>query len=399
MRVLMVFGVAALLLACSSAKDYSSAARLTDIETRLSVKERWVFKTEQLPKDAHAQMPPAVANGKVFVANASGRVDVLDEQTGKLAWSVELKDALTGGPGAGAGLIFVGTREAEIIALSQQDGSEQWRSRISGEMLATPQVAGNLLIVQTIDGKLSALDVKTGKRLWDHGRDIPPLTLRGTSIPLVIGEHVIAGFADGKLVSLALKTGELQWEATIAVPVGRTDLERLVDIDGILYEQKGVVYVSSFQGRIAAVDVNSGNILWAREMSSYVGVAASHNQVYVVDAEGLVWALDGHSGATLWRQDNLKGREVSSPVVIDDALVVGDYDGFVHWLSTSDGQFIARQDLSDIWARHYLIWGEEYGITLPRRSVTAAPILVGNAIYLRDNAGALVALQWQPVTN
>jgi len=252
-------------------------------------------------------------------------------------------------------------------------------------------VAGDLLVVQTIDGKISVYKTTTGKKLWSYGRSIPKLTLRGTSMPLVVNETVLAGFSDGRLLSLSLDTGELLWETTIAVPHGRTDLERLVDIDGLFRAADGVVYVSSYQGRVVAASIESGNVLWARDMSSYTGLTVSEEQIFITDATSRVWALDGRTGATLWRQDSLMGRELSVPVVQGSTVVVADYDGFVHWLSRDDGDFVARKNLDKVWSTMRYVWDSDETADKVYRSVSVSPLVAADTLYVRDNVGALAA--------
>ena len=264
--------------------------------------------------------------------------------------------------------------------------------KISAEMLASPIVVDDQLIVQTIDGKVSVYNTQTGKMVWTYGRAIPKLTLRGTSTPVVMGEKILAGFSDGRLVGLDLATGALLWETTIAVPHGRTDLERLVDIDGLFQAADDIVYVSSFQGRVAAISVADGSILWARDMSSYTGLAMGKDQIFITDAESKVWALDGKTGATLWRQDKLSGRELSTPAVLGDTVVVADYDGYVHWLSREDGQFLARQNLEVTWEKLRYVWDDE-DPEERYRSVSVLPLAVADMLYVRDNIGALTAFQ------
>jgi outer membrane protein assembly factor BamB len=386
------------LAACgASPKDYSNATPLSSITTKIKVNPLWAVETDEVPEYRHVQFPLVIVDNKIYVVSARGDVSVLAADTGKQQWSASLNEVLTGGPGVGAGLIFVGTREAEIVALNKNDGAEQWRQRISSEMLARPQVVDNLLIVQTIDGKLSALAADTGKSLWRYDHAAPKLTLRGTSDPIVIGDYVVAGFADGKLVKLNRSTGELQWETTIAVPRGRTDLERLVDIDGLFQISDEIIYVSSFQGGIAAVSLADGNVLWRRDMSSFVGLTIDPGQVYVSDVDGKVWALDSRTGATLWRQDKLEGRETSVPTIMGDNIVVADYEGFVHWLSKQDGQIVARQNLEKLWQNFGGDWlanvDEPDDMDVVFRSVTAAPVAIGNTLYVRDNLGALTVFE------
>jgi len=387
------------LFACgSSPKDYSDATPLQSINTQVMVQALWAKPSGEVPDYAHAQLPvvidaDSVKNKKVYVAGRKGVVTAYAEKKGNLLWQVNLKEALTGGPGIGGNLIFVGTREAELIALDKSSGKQQWRQRISSEMLSTPVVVGDLLVVQTIDGNISVYKTASGKKLWSYQRSIPKLTLRGTSAPLVLEETILAWFSDGRLLRLNLNTGELLWETTVAVPHGRTDLERLVDIDGLFRAVDGVVYVSSFQGRVAAVSVADGNVLWARDMSSYTGLTVDRMHIYITDAQSRVWALDGRTGATLWRQDGLLNREVSAPAVQGDTIVVADYDGFVHWLSQDDGGFVARKNLDMVWSEMRYVWDDEELADDVHRSVSVPPVVAANTLYVRDNTGALAAFK------
>ncbi len=385
-----------LLVACgSSPKDYSDATPLRAINTSVSVKALWAKPTGDVPEYAHAQLPVVIdtdaKNKTIYVASRRGEVAAHAAKTGDVLWEISMGEALTGGPGIGESLLFVATREAELVALDKNNGAERWRQRISSEMLAAPVVAGDLLVVQTIDGRISVYKTATGKKLWSYGRSIPKLTLRGTSQPLVVNEIVLAGFSDGRLLSLNLATGELLWETTIAVPHGRTDLERLVDIDGLFRAADGVVYVSSYQGRVVAVSIADGNVLWARDMSSYTGLTVNGGQIFITDATSRVWALDGRTGATLWRQDSLIGRELSAPVVQGDTVVVADYDGFVHWLSRDDGGFVARKNLDKVWSTMRYVWDSDEPAEEVYRSVSVPPLVDAGTLYIRDNVGALVA--------
>ena len=382
-----------LLTACSSSlKDYSTAMPLSSINTRLQVMPLWATSTGDVPSSAHAQLPVNIDGDRLYFADRRGSVAALNAKNGDLHWRVNLREPLSGGPGVGDKYLFVATREAELVALDKTTGDEKWRKRISGEMLATPVVVDNQLVVQTIDGKISVYDASTGKNIWVYARVIPKLTLRGTSTPVVVGDKILAGFSDGRLIGLSLATGELLWETTIAAPRGRTDLERLVDIDGLFQAADGIVYVSSFQGRVAAVTVSDGRVLWGRDMSSYTGLAIGPGQIFVTDAESKVWALDGRTGATLWRQDNLAGRELSTPAVVGDSVAVADYDGFVHWLSSDDGEFVARNNLDATWKKLRYVWDDEEPEDR-HRSVSVLPLAVADTLYVRDNIGALTVFQ------
>lgn len=397
MRLVAITFLIVILVACGSApKDHSSAKELNPVDSRLTVVPLWVRQTGAVPTYAHAQLPPVAVGNKLYIASVNGEVSLLDTETGDLLWSVSLDENLTSGVGVGENLIFVGSRKAKIVALDRNTGTERWRVSLTSEMLASPLVSGRTLFVQTIDGKMAALETSSGKFIWSYSHDIPKLTLRGTAAPIIEDNQIIAGFANGKLVSLNAQTGEVNWNATITVPRGRTDLARLSDIDGLFQASNGSVYVTSYQGRVASVSITDGTIQWARKLSSYTGLAVADGQLFICDTKGQVWSLDARTGATLWRQDNLSGREITTPVIMNNTVVVADYDGYTHWLSVDDGQIVARQSMDEVWNEahepEYNIFSEEESDGFPRL-VTVSPYVVNNTLYVRDNTGTLAAFQ------
>lgn len=389
-------GLALLLTACSSGvKDYSTAATLDGIDTRVQVAPLWMRQSNALPFSSHTQYAPVLDADTLYYIDVQGAVTALDADSGAQRWRV-MTERLSGSPGVGAGLVIVVTRKAEVLALDAASGATRWSSRISSEVLSQPQVIANRIIMQASDGKIYALDAGTGNTLWNYSHTVPSLTLRGTSSPRVVGNRVIAGFDDGRLVALNIDSGELQWEATLAVSRGRTDLERLVDIDGLFSSDQDVIYVSSYQGKLSAVSASDGSIIWSRDLSSYTGVTLGNNQIYVSDSEGRVWAFDQRSGETLWRQDKLAGRELTLPMAMKNTVVVGDYDGYLHWLARDNGDFIARQSLDQAWAKQNLFRVDEIA-NPPRqhRSLTAPLLVAGDRIFVHDNLGAIAAMRLQ----
>lgn len=404
MRLVIIIVLLTTLLACvSGPKDYSAATKLTPINASLIVKPLWVKSTGKVPVYAHAQLQPTIVGDNVYIASVNGDVRLLNAEKGEIIWSVSLNEDLTSAPGVGENLLYIGNRNAEIIALDKKTGAERWRVSVTAEMLAKPLVAGNSLFVQTIDGKITSLDVASGKLIWSYSHDIPKLTLRGTATPIVYEGQIIAGFDDGKLVSLNAETGEVSWKSVISVSRGRTDLERLADIDGLFQVSNGTVYVTSYQGRVAAVSTKDGSIQWARKMSSYNGLAAGVSHIYISDTEGQVWSLDARTGATLWRQNNLAGREVSAPVIMGNVVVVADFEGYAHWLSVDDGQIIARQSMDKVWNEVFEHDNDDFFDDMDSeifpRLVTTPPFAINDTLYIRDNTGALAAFQVKSKTH
>ncbi|MCF6363354.1 MAG: outer membrane protein assembly factor BamB [Gammaproteobacteria bacterium] len=397
MRVFALLLLAVGLSGCGLFNKDSSLA-LRDLQ--LEVKPVWAIQTGELPENANVQLTPFVTDDRLYVANVSGGVIAMNSRDASPLWTVNLGEQLTGGPTADGGMVLLGTIKAELVALNAEDGKTLWRSRICSEMLAVPVITAEKILLQCIDGYVMALNRSDGQRIWSYRRPPPTLTLRGTASPLLVGDRVIAGFADGVLVSLSLEKGELEWEATIAVPRGRNDLERMVDIDGRLQAADGVIYVSSYQGHVAAVSSENGRFLWTREMSAYSGVVLGDSQVFLSDESGRIWALDRRTGATLWRQDRFSSHLVSAPAVMGRAVVVADDQGDIHWLDTRDGHVLARQNITEAWDYFHYPWEDEEGDQAkPDHAVTTYPVVTGERLYVRDNTGALVAFRMRATTD
>lgn len=397
MRALVLILLSSWLMACSI---FNAENKLALRDLQLEVEPLWAVQTGEVPEYSHAQLPPFVMDDRVYVANVREGVAAVSDTNVSLAWVTRMDEWLTGGPAVGSGLVVVGTLKAELIALNAEDGEILWRSKICSEMLSTPVITAEKIFLQCIDGYVMALSVKDGHRIWSYRRPPPTLTLRGTSSPLVVEDRVIAGFADGTLVSLNLETGKLEWESTIAVPRGRNDLERIVDIDGLLQADDGVIYAVSYQGRVAAVSTENGRFLWTREMSSYSGVALGENQIFISDADARVWALDRRTGATLWRQDQFTGHVISAPAVMGPVISVADELGDIHWLDARDGQIIAEQNITETWAYFHYQWEDEEGDQpKPDHAITTHPVVTDKRLFVRDNTGALVAYEIHATTN
>ena len=392
--ILGIVCLVALLSACSTAskKTYPELAR---IPATLDVQPIWVASVGERSDFELRQLPATVSDSEIYVAYAGGEVGALDINRGHLQWRVKLKSKLSSGPAVGQGLVVVTNEDADLIALAQNNGKERWRTRLSSVVLSRPLISDDKLFAQTIDEKIYALNIKDGSRVWVEGSESPALSLRGTAAPIMVDGKVITGFADGRLMAFDAATGKTLWEATVTVPHGRTDLERVVDIDGILAKDNNTVYATTFQGHIAAVSVSDGRIIWNREMSSYQGVALDDAQLYVTDAEGFVWALDRNTGATLWRQEKLKDRDVSAPRVMAHAVVVADGGGYVHWLSKEDGGFLARKNLKQLHEDVFVDWGDvdfnslDYGVSV-------FPEVTDDLAVVRNNTGDLVLFRVWP---
>jgi outer membrane protein assembly factor BamB len=262
-----------------------------------------------------------------------------------------------------------------LIALDAETGEARWRSRVSSEVLSVPAGEAGVVVVRTIDDRVSGINTATGENRWDYSQSVPVLSLRGSSSPIVRNGRVILGFANGKMVGLALDSGKRIWETAIATARGRSELERVVDLDADPVLVEGVVYGAGFQSETAAVSEFTGVTLWKREISSYAGLDADWRQVYVTDAEDHVWALDANNGATLWQQKQLHARRLSAPAIVSfDTLVVGDLEGYLHWLATEDGRMLARNRVGS-------------------DAIRSKPVVVDGVVYVLSDSGRLAALR------
>jgi outer membrane protein assembly factor BamB len=240
--------------------------------------------------------------------------------------------------------------------------------------LAAPRAAGGTVVARTVDGRVYGLDVLDGHRLWSYQSTVPVLTLRGNSAPLLEQGLAVVGLESGKAVALSASDGKVRWEQAIGVSRGRSELERMVDIDANPVSYQGVLYLASFQGRVAALDPDTGNPLWGRDISSYAGLAVDDGHVYVTDDHSEVWALDRLTGASVWKQDGLRGRALTAPAVQGASVLVGDFEGYVHWLSREDGQLQAR-------------W------RLDSDGIQVGPLVVDDTAYVYGRSGRLASLR------
>lgn len=350
-------------------------AELLDIKQRLNVIELWSRKIGGTGKQ-YLKLAPVVFNQRLYIAQANGKIYGLDATNGKKIWSVDADATITGGPGYGENTVLIGTSEALTIAYSADDGREQWRKRVTSEILAAPQKAKNTVVVRTGDGKIFGLSGNTGKRLWIYDRTVPSLTLRGTGTPVIANDLVIAGFDGGRLAALEVRTGKLIWEAPVATARGRSELERMVDIDSTPLVVDGVIYVATFQGHLSAMQAETGRVLWDRDISSYAGFDADDQNLYVSNEKSHIQAFDRFTSTALWTQDKLHLRSVTAPAVIEDFIVVGDFEGYLHWMSTASGKFVARTRLC-------------------KERIIAQPLVVGKILYAFCSDGSLAAYSYR----
>ncbi len=318
---------------------------------------------------------PVIGSGKVLAADREGVVQARSLTTGNLIWETETDVHFSGGPGLGADTVILGSSDAEVVALNVETGAVLWKTAVSSEVLSMPVIANGIVIVRTTDGSVFALDEKTGGKRWNYERTVPALSLRGTGSPIIVEDNVIGGYDNGKLMALRLADGKYVWETTIAIPKGRSEIERLVDLDVDPIVINGVIYIASYQGGIAAISELDGDILWRNEtISSHSGLSNDYRYLYLADSESHVWQLDQRSGASLWKQKDLHQRRLTAPVAYENYVVAGDFEGYVHWLSSTDGRQLGRVQVTD-------------------GPIDAQPIVVDNTVYVYAKDGTLAAIK------
>jgi outer membrane protein assembly factor BamB len=374
------------------AADSLEPAELVRFDEEVRVQRQWSRKVGNGLGRKFLKLQPAVAADRVFAADGYGHVEALDRFSGKRLWATRIGENpkgmlsglnvfnrrdpsyVTGGVGLAHGNVLIGTSHGEVIALSAADGSEVWRVRVGSEVLAPPVGGARLVFVQTIDGRLVALERNDGRVRWVFDNQVPVLTLRGTATPVFSGGIVYAGFANGMVAAVRAENGEPIWQHRVMLPEGRSELDRMVDVDGTPVLSGGILYAASYQGRMKALRASDGSLLWEQDMSTYLDLAEGYRQVYVIDDTDVVRAIDQPTADSVWRQEGLYRRSLTSPVAFSNYVVVADGEGYVHVLAQSDGRFLGRRKVDG-------------------KGVRSRPVVADDMFYLLGNSGSLQALK------
>lgn len=321
----------------STSKPQAKVNELPVLESKVAVSTTW---QASIGSANEYSLLPAVVDGSVYAASAEGALARWDQ--GKQVWRIATGQLISGGVGSDGKMVVVSTVKGEVLAFDATSGKSLWKALASSEVLAPPAIADGLVVVRSGDSRIIGLDAADGKRRWMYQRNVPALALRSYASVLNTGKMSFAGFAGGKLVALSNSNGSPAWEATVATPKGTTELERITDVTSAPLVVGSAVCAVAYQGRIACFDASSGTQLWAREMSSTVGLAADGQHIYVSDTKGRVHALSVDSGASVWTNDKLITRSPGKPVVINDMIVVADGQGWVHVLHHDTGALVGR---------------------------------------------------------
>ncbi len=373
---------AALLLgivACSKDKTIDEPAKLTPLSATLRVDRAWTATVDDKKAAAlRLGLSLSADENHAYAAGHRGDVVALDLATGHTLWRTRTRAPLSGGTAVGQGLVVVGTSDGRLFALDAASGAERWNVRVSGEVLAPAAISERLIALRTVDGKLHALSLADGHELWTFEQQVPKLSLRGTSRPVLAGDVVLSGFDNGKVAAVNMSDGAMLWEANIAPPQGRTELERLDDIDSPVSVSHQDVFTVGFQGRVAMLALDSGQIWWSHEASSYRGLTMDGDTLYMSTADGEIVALRARTGAEIWRQKALLHRGLSALAVTEDSIVTADFQGYVHWLDKATGALAARVQAGKV-------------------RISTAPVVAGDNVLVINDRGQISAFRVRPL--
>ena len=372
--------VVALLLALTGCgmfggdEEVNAPAELVKYKPTLRIKKAWSQKLGDGSEHLRLALGAASDGTHIYAASHNGRVFSLSAEKGKKQWLKKTKLPLSAGPAVGHNVVALGSSNGDVIALDSADGHELWRTTVSSEVLAAPALTADLVLVRTVDGKLIALDIDDGAQAWFVQQSVPRLSVRGTGEPVVVGNVVICGFDNGKLAAYDLGDGSLMWDVLLSPPSGRTEVDRLSDINASIRIVGDDVYVVGYQGSLAALAVESGQVLWSREISSHSGIGVDLNNLYVSRDDSDLLALTRRNGQEMWRQDSLSYRDITGPTPFGSSVVVGDFDGYLHWFDTATGVLQER-------------------VRAGGGRITTPPFVVNEMLYVVTDDGKLYAFK------
>lgn len=390
-NTLLALVLSSTLFACSSTDDEEDpstlVAELTEINEAFEPKVIWEESVGNGSDDYFSRLKPTVAYGKVYSASREGDVIAFDVTSGKEVWKADLSNInndrsfwdsrvsalVAGGPVAGLNKLFLGTESGKIFALDAQSGELVWQTDIKGEVITAPAIDGNILVVNSASGIMKAFDANTGEELWKVEQDVPALTLRGISAPVIASGGVILGTGKGNVSVYILEKGQQGWTTEIGEASGTTELERVIDVDSspVIFGDK--VYAISSRGNLAAIELKSGRIVWKRQYSSYRQIAIYRNDIYITNTKGHVYSLNRVNGIERWSNLSLTNRGVTGPVVVNNHVVVGDFEGYLHWLNQETGEIVARHEVDG-------------------SGIHSTPTVVDSVLYTQSRDGDLQAI-------
>lgn len=333
-----------LLSGCSlfGKKTGNEPVELVDFEETVKLKKVWRKDVGAGQGDGLTHLTPAIDGETIYTVDHKGRITALNRLTGKKLWQLKTKEEISGGISVDSGILYLGSSAGELIARSSEDGSELWRKQLSSEILSIPRSNGNVVAVQTMNGRLYALDSRTGDQLWFYESPPPVLILRGTPSPVVIDNAIYAGFSNGRLMAFNPQNGLILWEQRIALPQGRSELERMVDIHASPVLHEGILYVAAYQGRVSAVARGTGSSVWAQDASTSEDFSVANGRLFLSQSDGQINSYNSATGELVWTNDQMLRRGLGAPQVFGNYVAAVDFKGYLHVMKQSDGEFVAR---------------------------------------------------------
>ena len=378
LKIILPFCMLIILQGCAlfggDDEDVQLPTELVEFDAVIEVDEKWDVSVGKGHEGLVLGLKPTTDGEQIYAASFDGNVIAFDTNRGRKVWKNNYDLNFTSGPTFKDGILVLGTNDGELIALDALTGEILWATTVSSEILAPVSIKDDKIFVRTVDGSLTALSKEDGTQQWLVNHKVPRLSLRGTSAPVNFANAVLSGFDDGKVSAYDVSNGTLLWETMLTSAGGRTEIEKIMDIDAPMVILGNELYVGSYQGALGAMALESGDIIWVTEASIYAGIAADDNAVFVSEADGTVMALSRFTGREIWKKENLLYRNPTAPVIMDDSIVIGDVEGYLHWLDKTSGEIQER-------------------INIGKSKISNAPLVLNNSIYVLTDSGNLVSVE------
>ncbi|ENV61134.1 outer membrane protein assembly factor BamB [Acinetobacter soli] len=339
--------VSAALVGCSTNKLKKEEAKpnplpkLAQTQTQALVP---VFsqRVSSMPKADPLRLQLDNVNGVIFVPDPKGKVSAYRGKD--RLWTTRVtKHRLTAGTVAGEGIVVVGTAKGELFALDQQTGEQKWKVQLSGAVLSPSLIYQGRVTTIANDGTVFAHDAATGQQVWTYKMPSIQFSLRGQPSPVMLDDRtVVAASANGYVYGIDVISGIPRFQRRVAVSEGRSDVQRLIDIDGDPVVSGQYLVTVSYQGQVTVTDLTNLSVVWNQDSSSNKRPAVYDNKVFISQSDGKLSAFDLGTGSKLWESDVLLNRQLSNPVMLGKDLVVGDLDGVIHLINPNSGQLIGR---------------------------------------------------------
>lgn len=369
--ILLLSLLSIILVGCSESHPVEPAP-LVKFEQSVGIAHVWSTSVGKDNEKLGIKLQPLLDDDTLYTAGSNGRVSAVNFESGKINWQSDYKLPLTSGVGNGDGVLYIGTQDGEVIKLNKADGTLAWKVDVASTVIAAPQAQNNVVLVKTINGELEAINASSGQPMWNVDQPTPPLILRDASSATFSDGSAIVGFASGVLMSVDLKTGQPKWSIPLSISKGRTDVERMIDIDATPIVQGSSLFAATYQGELASLNPTTGAAYWKQKLSVYDSLASDSSNIYASDSNSAVWAFSQDTGRALWKQTALKNRQLTGPAVVGKYIAVGDKEGYLHILDKSDGHFVAR-------------------IKISGSGISATPLVKDNIIVVLANNGSLYA--------